>query len=320
MSGSARIIESAHAGPVWLMLLDEIGGRAFLASAELGAGAKLRGWEAGTGAALWTSADDKLINYSGYGLALAHVSAEEAVIAAATDKGVFRWDASTGQLAEDCADLHPCVIWSVAAGVLPDGRAILAGAGQDHRVYRWDAASGELLGEPLAGHANCVKAVAIVRLTSGRQIIVSGDENETWRRWDATTGESVGEPLVGGDARRYAHAVAPVSMAGGRTVLACMNTGGVSRLWDAETGASAGDDLQADFTPLSLASIRLGDTTLLIATSDEGEVVAWNPATGERLRHSLEGLSAAAFRPAHGPAILAVGTRAGNITIQSLEG
>lgn len=97
-------------------------------------------------------------------------------------------------------------------------------------------------------------------------------------------------------------------MAGGRTVLACMNTGGVSRLWDAETGASAGDDLQADFTPLSVASIRLGDTTLLIATSDEGEVVAWNPATGERLRHSLEGLSAAAFRPAHGPAILAVGT------------
>ena len=97
-----------------------------------------------------------------------------------------------------------------------------------------------------------------------------------------------------------------------------MNTGGVTHLWDADTGIPIGAALHADFSPLSLSSARIGDKALVIATSDDEEVLVWHATTGEQLRPLLRGLSMAVAMPGHDLAVLAVGTQAGTIVIEAV--
>lgn len=126
-------------------------------------------------------------------------------------------------------------------------------------------------------------------------------------------------PLVGGDPYQHAHAVASVPLPSGGVLLACMNTGGVIRLWDAETGDAVRPTLRADISPLALAAVLADDRPVVLATSEDEEVLAWDALTGEQFNHALSGLSVAATTsPSGGTALVATGTRAGDITISVL--
>jgi len=117
--------------------------------------------------------------------------------ASATEDGISRWDAVTGALLPAAAGGPDHTIFSVATSGLPDGRVLLAGAGNDGAVYRWDADTGQPVEPPLTGHDSSVKAVTTFTAPDGSVIIVSSGDDETIRRWDAVTGSPVGAPLAG---------------------------------------------------------------------------------------------------------------------------
>jgi WD40 repeat protein len=118
------------------------------------------------------------------------------IIVTAGEDGIHRWDATNGAACPRHPDERTMTIWDVAVAHLPNGRAIVAGAGHDGLVYRWDAASGAAFGEPLRGHTISVKAIAATsHPEDGSAVLVSGCERGEVRCWDVVGGEQINETV-----------------------------------------------------------------------------------------------------------------------------
>src|SRR5262249_40382776 len=100
-------------------------------------------------------------------------------------------------LAAKIESAHPGPGNAVAFGISPDGRPLLASAGDDGTVRRWDPTTGTLIGEPLTGHTGPVWSVALGTGPDDRPLLASAGDDHTVRRWDPTTGTPIGEPLTG---------------------------------------------------------------------------------------------------------------------------
>ena len=107
--------------------------------------------------------------------------------------GTPRWSHRSGR----CAALtgHSQVL-SLAAVPTPDGRVLLASAGEDRTVQLWDPGTGQAVGDPLTGHAGPVWAVATVPMPDGRVLLASAGEDRAVRVWDPVTRQLVGRPLM----------------------------------------------------------------------------------------------------------------------------
>ena len=129
---------------------------------------------------------------------------------------------------------------------LPDGRVLLAAAGNDAAIRIWDltavdpaeppaspAASADI---PLTGHDGWIWSLAAIPARAGGPpLLASAGADRTIRVWDPATGRPVGQPLRGhtGQIR------AVISAAGddGRVHLVSGGHDGTIRLWDLEAGA-----------------------------------------------------------------------------------
>ncbi|HET8683701.1 MAG TPA: P-loop NTPase fold protein [Micromonosporaceae bacterium] len=79
---------------------------------------------------------------------------------------------------------------------LPDGRVLLASAGDDGMVRRWDAVTGDAVGEPLTGHTDWVLALAGVGLPDGRVLLASAGADHAVVLWPLlASGRVAGEVL-----------------------------------------------------------------------------------------------------------------------------
>ena len=107
------------------------------------------------------------------------------------------WDPAAGTPVGDPLEGHTDWVYGVAAVPLPDGRVLLASAGDDGTVRLWDPAAGTPVGDPLEGHTGWVKGVAAVPLPDGRVLLASAGYDRTVRLWDPATGTPVGDPLKG---------------------------------------------------------------------------------------------------------------------------
>lgn len=245
--------------------------------------------------------------------AVARVGGGGRVLAVATERGVERLDALTGaELASPRMEVG--TVWDVAAGVLPGGRAFVAGAGHCHQVFRWDAETGEPLGQPLAGHGTCVKSVAVVP-GSGGPLIVSGDENGVVLLWCAVTGTRIAE--LTGPADSIVQLV-PVSFPAGATLLACVDHDRLLWRWDAATREPVGAPVPLggdQDSPWSAPAVVNGAARLFVAGTADGMVWEWDPLAGRRVRAVADGISCAVLADGHGGPLLATGSPEGVITL-----
>ncbi|MBM9507889.1 WD40 repeat domain-containing protein [Actinacidiphila acididurans] len=239
------------------------------------------------------------------------------VLAVATEDGVERWDALTG---EPLGGVYPMgkTIWGLAAGALPDGRTVLVGAGHDGTVHRWDPATGEPLGPVLRGHRPSVLSVGLVRLPTSQAVIVSGDDSGFLRRWDAVTGDPLCEPVLGHASQ--VDIIVPLASDGARRLFASCDSAGEMCLWDAATGEQAGGALTTVADVYVMATACPARTPLLFAAGADGRIAAWNVTTREPVDVSLSGVSVALLDRPDGTVVVATGTSRGGITLCSLSG
>jgi hypothetical protein len=163
------------------------------------------------------------------------------------------------------------------------GEAPVAVASTDlGSVRAFDVATGAPVGTPVAPQPARLRAVAVVE-REGRPLVAGGGLDNAIRLFDLQTGEPVGAPLTG-------HTMAPTSLAtvgtDDRSLLLSsaydMEAPGRSeaRFWDADTGDAVGPVLVGH--PLSrgvVATGRVGDRSVVVATEADGPITIWDVAT-----------------------------------------
>ena len=312
--GQEMSIVSAHEGIVWPLFLAGLpGDETLLVSGAAHPDHQLRRWEVATGEVLWETRDGEL--YHGcFGLALSLGDGKQ-ILAAATENGVQRRDASTGSPLPDMPDLTPGTIWSVDSCAMGDGRVMLIGAGNDHLVYRWDAITGTALGAPLSGHGSSVKCVKADRVPGRGLLIASADDDGTVRLWDGDSGKSRSTFAVGGEVMDIDLFVPRA----GIPVLTCADIDGVLYRWNAASGEPLGQPIETGDRVGSLTSVAVADEPRLLVSSESGVVRQWHATTGRLLDDSIHGISVAALARPDGSIILATGLVDGGIHIRTLS-
>lgn len=269
-------------------------------------------WDVASGAELWRVPDDSC----SYSLTAACPPEGRMLLASGGENGVCRWDALTGEALPGnlCPDN---TIWSVAAGIVPDGRAILAGADHHYLVYRWDAVTGEPVGVPLRGHGICVKSIEVIALSDGSTMIASGGEDSAIRRWDAISGASLGAPLDGHEGQ-VSH-LTSLTLPDERILLASADSDGVIRRWDAITGEPIGHPVHTGDWVNELTAITAAEGPCLLAAGLDKVIRRIDPLTGSLIGNPIPGVDVAAAHDLDGTTMIATSAYCGDITVQPLR-
>jgi WD40 repeat protein len=274
-----------------------------------GNGSEIHRWDIRSGDVVWRYAEELPgCNDS----VLASLPDGRRILAVSTEDGVERLDALTGEV---LGGAYPegMTIWGLAAGAMPDGRAVLVGAGHDGTVHRWDPASGEPLGPVLRHHRGSALSVGLVHLPTSQVIIVSGDDAGFLRRWDAVTGDPLGGPVAGHASQ--VRIIVPLPSNGARQLFASSDSVGEICLWDAVTGGQVGETLATTPETFVMATACPARTPLLFAGGSDGRIACWNVTTAEPVDIPLRGVSVACIDRPDGTTLVATGTSRGEITV-----
>lgn len=238
------------------------------------------------------------------------------ILAVASESGVECLNAVTGSVLSSPA-MEAGTVWDVAAGVLPDGRAVIVGAGHHHEVHRWDAVTGEPLGVPLMEHGTSVMSAAMVPGgRGGGALIATGDEAGVILRWDAATGTRIGKRMTGPEGA--VRQIVPVGLPGGHTLLACVDDDRLLWRWDANTGEPVGKPVplgaESEDPRLSVAVVN-GSAYMLVSGTHDGMVWEWDLLTGTRLHAAVPGICCDVLVRSNGQAVIATGSPEGDLTL-----
>ncbi|WP_329138851.1 PQQ-binding-like beta-propeller repeat protein [Streptomyces sp. NBC_01476] len=267
-----------------------------------GAGCDVHRWDPATGRLLW--------RFTGAGpvseVAVACPPRRGPLVAVATDLGVERVDAATGTAVPDEEMGDVDTIWDVTCGVLPDGRAFIAGAAQcEGLVHCWDAATAERLGPLPANDDRPVKAVTSMTLPDGTVLIAAENEAGVIRRWDAATSEPVGAPIHG--AGEYTMRLVSLAMPGNRSLLASLDMNGTLSRWDAITGEQVGGPPELGPDAVGIAAGCLGDTGMLFISTVGGPTEVRDIISGAPAGTPFPGVNPSALTCPDGSLLLATG-------------
>lgn len=284
-------------------------GQALLFS-SVPSGSELHRWNLGTGEMVWRY-DEGMSGCND--LALVRLPDGGLALAVATEDGIEWWDAWTGQYCPERI-WEGWTIWSLTAGLLPDGRPLLVGAGHNGAAYRWDGLNGELLGSSPGGDGTgrMVLAVGFVPLPDGAGMIVSGDEDGRIWRWDAVSGDPVGVTIEGHTSRIQKIQALPTA---GEPGFVSTDPEGLLRRWNAVTGSPVGPPIETGTDVFTLATASVEGTGLFFAAGADEIVRAWEVDTGKPVELSVPGVVVSALAQPDGTVLLATSTIRGDILV-----
>ena len=158
----------------------------------------------------------------------------------------------------------------------PEGRVMLASAGNDGMIRRWDFSTGAQIDAPLSsqGYVNFLTAWT----GPDRSTVLVSASADGIRRWDAASG--IEKPLIG---RLDATTVAAWLSADGHMMLATGGEDGTIRRWDATTGTEIGKPLTAHHPKgvTALVAWTASDGRLMLASGGKDATIRrWDATTG----------------------------------------
>jgi WD40 repeat protein len=131
---------------------------------------------------------------------------------------------------------HNCPIRALSLIKYPDGRQLLAAAGNDGTIRIWDPDANAAQTGPLTGHDGWIWSLTAIPASSGSPPrLASAGADQTVRLWDPATGRSLADPLIGHTDQ--VRTVTTATSDDGRTVLISGGHDGTIRLWHPVTGA-----------------------------------------------------------------------------------
>ncbi len=214
-----------------------------------------------------------------------------------------------------------------SVGFSPDGQTLASG-GDFGAIILWDVETGQPLGSPLSGHASDSNVWRVAFSPDGR-MLASGADDSTIILWDVESSRPLGRPLTSDTGIIRSIAFSP----DGQT-LASTSDGDIM-LWDVSPKArldaarSVATVPEAIGSPLSGAE-RAGvvtslafspDGETLASGRDDGAIILWDMATGERLGRPLSGHTESVSDLVFSPdgRILAASSRDNTISLWDVE-
>jgi len=187
----------------------------------------------------------------------------------------------------DVLGRHHREVWATAAADL-SGTPIAVTGGADGKLHVWDLSTGTPYRDPIDAQGGAVRSVTTARLPNGRTVAITGGADGTVRIWELRSGSAVGPPLRGG--RGAVVAVTAAALPDHRVVVAAADELGTVRTWDLTTREPVGAPLTGEpGMALGLATARVGQRVLGLATGRDSGLRLWDLSTGIPIGERLTG-------------------------------
>jgi WD40 repeat protein len=171
---------------------------------------------------------------------------------------------------------------SSAATADLSGTPVAVTGGMSGVLRIWDLSKGMNYREPIDTGGGAVRCVATARLADDI-LAVTGCGDGTVRIWELPSGRAVDGLLRHGSGPVVAVTVATLPAPDGRVVVAAADESGTIRTWDLATRAPVGEVLETGLgLARGLATARIGEQVLGLATGSDGGLQIWDLATGAR--------------------------------------
>jgi RNA polymerase sigma factor (sigma-70 family) len=203
----------------------------------------------------------------GYPVCAGGFAPDSKTFAAASERNVRVWEASTGR----------CLLTLEGSGGVafaPDGKKLAAG-GLDGTIRLWNLATGEIVRE-FRGHEQKVYGLA---LSPDGQTLASGSMDGTLRLWQVGTGKECGRLELPAAERRRSFTW-PIAVLPDNRTIATRSLDNRLRLWDAVTGQ---DLHRLDWLPRATSAVALAPdgTVVAAAGGDPPTIRLWQLASGQ---------------------------------------
>ena len=174
---------------------------------------------------------------------------------------------------------HGDAVFALAAGQLPDGRAVAVSGSRDDTCRAWDIGAGTSISDPFRGHSGSILAIATTTQSNGHLVATSVGGDDLVLVWDVVVGSQIGPPL--GVAHRSAVSIATASIHASCAVALIGYADGAVRVWDLSSRSLLGEVSACAGGPVWVmgAGISVDDELVAVAGCHDGSIRILNVNT-----------------------------------------
>lgn len=223
-------------------------------------------------------------------VAVAKLDGVDVVVSASDDDAVRVVTLATGEEQEPLRG-YGAAVGTLAVHQRPDGKTLVAAAGDGIAVIVWDLASRQLHRAPFTEHKDWVRAVAFARY-GNRTVVISGGDDATIWIWDAETGRPVGDRVEAHRAAVVALAVVPRPGSPEGPLIVSSSEDGEVLVWALDAYQAKPRTYQGHGRAVTALAVgALNGAPVVVSGGGDRTIQVWDPTTLQPVTTPLTGHS-----------------------------